>query len=59
MTPQCCICRKVEENGQWRRTGKAPEPPVSHTYCPSCLKASVQQMRDELRDAGGALPVRG
>lgn len=41
MTIQCCVCKKTKSGDEWR-TQPAPQgQQVSHTYCPSCLVASV------------------
>ena len=57
MTIQCCVCNKVEEKGKWIYPKETPPKNVSHTYCPTCLKASLMAMQAERRAADKAVPV--
>ncbi len=43
MVRVCCVCRKIEQCGQWLRTAVYPGQKVSHAYCPACF--------DDLMDA--------
>ncbi len=41
MIRQCCVCKKVHENGEWqKRTTTFPDI-ITHTYCPSCLQREL------------------
>ena len=37
MTIQCCKCKSVREDGEWKRPAADPAGSISHTYCPACL----------------------
>ncbi len=35
MVRRCCVCRRVERQGQWRSLAlQVPEAVVTHGYCP-------------------------
>ena len=37
MDVQCCVCRRVRIEGNWRSEGgRRPRGRYSHTYCPRC-----------------------
>lgn len=60
MTVQCCVCKRVKSEGPapWHKPLQAPHGTVvSHTYCPSCLRASVGAMKMELAAADCAQPL--
>lgn len=40
----CCVCRKVEHEGQWYEYSVATVRSVSHVYCPHCY----QDLMDEI-----------
>lgn len=48
MTTQCCVCRKVEMDGNWAVADERVGGGVSHTYCPVCLQRTLTEFRDEL-----------
>lgn len=41
MTIQCCVCKQTKVGDEWRSQPARPVQQVSHTYCPSCLVATV------------------
>lgn len=41
MCIQCCKCRKVVVKGEWKEPPPRLPALVSHTYCPTCLDASL------------------
>lgn len=47
MTTQCCVCHRVQEEGEWIRQ-MAGLKPVSHTYCPDCLLVLRDEMKSQL-----------
>lgn len=47
MTVQCCVCRRVKDEGRWSRRDTGRNEEVSHTYCPACLHESIRQMEAE------------
>ena len=52
MRVQCCVCKKVEENGTWRDApSNGSTDTVSHTYCPACLHEAVMDIRAERTEA--------
>lgn len=57
MTVQCCVCKKVKDDGTWKLENRIHRTDVSHTYCPICLKASVANMAVERQRADRAQPV--
>ena len=57
MTIQCCVCKRVEQDGQWCRLSGALGKNVSHTYCPVCYEASMAAMRAERKAAIGRTAV--
>ena len=46
MTIKCCVCNLERVGGEWKRGGETQDP-VSHTYCPACLDASLSACRAE------------
>jgi len=57
MTKQCCVCKKVERDGAWKRQRDLILSNVSHTYCPVCLAATMQSMRAEIAEADRRAPL--
>jgi hypothetical protein len=61
MTVQCCVCKRVKAEGPapWHPapTDRPVGPVVSHSYCPSCLRASLSAMQLELAQADLAHPL--
>ena len=46
MVIQCCVCKKVRVNGQWRDVSiRRIEDMVSHGYCPRCAEAAFAEIR--------------
>ena len=41
MCIQCCKCRKIVVSGEWKEPPARLPTEISHTYCPSCLDASL------------------
>jgi len=47
MTKMCCVCRKVEEEGQWsagRCLGENEQ--VTHGYCPECYAVVMTEIEE-------------
>jgi len=47
MIVQCCVCKKVRDDGKWTRLDDAPIPDtndVSHGYCPECAANAFAQL---------------
>ena len=57
MTLQCCVCKKVKEQGSWKFEDRTARADASHTYCPPCLKSSIAAMKAERHRADMARPV--
>ncbi len=45
MCIQCCKCKKVNVDGQWKTPNFDLPEIVSHTYCPKCLNDSLLALR--------------
>ena len=43
MTIECCKCKRVKEEGEWKRPAIVPADSISHTYCPACLAATTAE----------------
>lgn len=43
MTIVCCKCKKVREEGEWKRPAIDPADSISHTYCPVCLAVTTAE----------------
>lgn len=48
MKVQCCVCKRVKEDGLWGNAMELPRREVSHTYCPKCLEDATAEMHAEL-----------
>lgn len=54
---QCCVCRKVHVNGEWREEtaenlgwlGKYYDIDVTHTYCDKCAKQALKDADREIQ----------
>lgn len=57
MTIQCCVCKKVKDDGQWVRDAAKHPSAMTHTYCPHCLEASLNAMRMELAQRRTSAPA--
>jgi hypothetical protein len=44
MVIECCGCKRVREEGEWKRPAVVPADSISHTYCPACLATAQAQM---------------
>jgi len=46
MIVQCCVCKKVRENGLWTFTDQVAldRQNVSHGYCPQCAANAFAQL---------------
>ena len=41
---QCCVCHRVRRGMRWQRGARHPDVPVTHGYCPSCLRAELARL---------------
>ncbi len=41
MNIQCCVCKRVKENGQWQHATGTAHSHYSHSYCPECLREAL------------------
>mgnify|MGYP006300070543 CR=1 FL=1 len=57
MKVQCCVCKRVREDGKWISRNLDASDSISHTYCPACLEASMADMREQLAEARRLVPV--
>ncbi len=48
MKVQCCVCKQVLEDGEWKPRAPGATDSISHTYCPACLDASMATMREQI-----------
>lgn len=48
MTVQCCKCSCIRTDGTWQKRALIADEDVSHTYCPVCYEAALEEMRREL-----------
>lgn len=45
MIRMCCVCRKVENKGNWQdQPEAATEKKVSHVYCPPCYEDLMDEI---------------
>lgn len=40
----CCVCRRREEEGQWRSEKVGRDQRVSHAYCPGCYEGLMEEI---------------
>jgi len=40
----CCVCRKMEQQGQWLSNYPPSLHRVSHVYCPSCFAELMDRL---------------
>ena len=46
MIKKCCVCSKVEVEGQWQSGIIAlPTTRISHAYCPSCFTKAMARIK--------------
>ncbi len=46
MIVQCCVCRKIRQDGGWVEPKKWLDPEnVSHGYCPACAAEAFAEIR--------------
>lgn len=47
MLIQCCVCKKIRQEGRWVPDGKPVEDAgrVSHGYCPACAARAFEEIR--------------
>lgn len=48
MIVQCCVCKKVRDQGEWIAPDKTAAPNVnelSHGYCPVCAAKAFDEIR--------------
>lgn len=48
MVVQCCVCKKIRVDGEWRETdADRPNPAeASHGYCPNCADDAFREVRE-------------
>lgn len=51
MKAECCVCKRVNEQGKWSRTSGDAQRDVTYTYCPECLQRVTAAMRAEVHAA--------
>jgi len=45
MIRECCVCRRIENDGHWIRNYLAvAHQLVSHVYCPSCFEGFMERL---------------
>lgn len=44
MIKVCCVCGKIEQQGQWLGSPLSTRPRVSHVYCPCCFDALMDRI---------------
>jgi uncharacterized protein YlaI len=45
MITQCCVCKKTRsEDDQWAFRKHQKDEPISHGYCPECLKKAREDI---------------
>ncbi len=61
MVTQCCVCSKIEQNGEWVCQQNLPgNELVSHGYCPDCFIKALQVLNQlEEQKTVFALPGAG
>jgi len=47
MTIQCCQCKRVRAGEEWTLPGFPPSGSVSYTYCPTCLRQTLAELKAE------------
>jgi hypothetical protein len=51
MTRMCCVCSKVEHEGQWRfRHRPSENERVTHGYCPQCYIKVMEDINRFISD---------
>jgi hypothetical protein len=40
----CCVCRRVEQDGQWLKNPVSAQQRVSHVYCPLCYEDLMDEI---------------
>lgn len=46
MIVQCCVCRRVRENGAWVAPPESANDEISHGYCPACSERIFAEIRE-------------
>lgn len=48
MVIQCCVCQKVQDGNEWIAVEESylATRRISHTYCPICKKASLDDLQE-------------
>jgi len=44
MTTQCCRCKRFRVKNEWVRLAEMPQDPVSHGFCPVCMKETLAEL---------------
>ena len=57
MKQQCCVCKKLHQDGEWTRKKPAADDQVSHTYCPKCYGAAIRAIKAEVALANARCPL--
>lgn len=57
----CCVCQRIEQEGEWRSVLLLAEDElVTHGYCPECFEEAMAEVAELVGEwAGGALPSSG
>jgi hypothetical protein len=59
MTTICCICRRVEDAGDWKSSKDCTcQGELSHGYCPACFSRVLRETRGYFEE-GGSLARSG
>ena len=45
MTVQCCVCKRIRDEGQWTKREDLGNGMISHTYCPQCKEVVLASFR--------------
>lgn len=52
----CCVCHKVERDGEWLYAPCVPEHALlTHGYCPACFTEAMAEVEETL----GSMPIAG
>lgn len=57
MIKECCVCRKRERDGSWRREQGVAGEWVSHGYCPCCYAEFMERLERLFLARGGRQAV--
>ena len=55
MVRMCCVCRRVERQGQWRSLAlPVPDAVVTHGYCPECFVEAMAMIETVIAEHGAS-----